>query len=534
MKLVPGPVGPPCIRFGVPSASKWVAYTGFGLGANDPFHIAITIRDPTSNYGFAASLGRNWFNRNSSRSITSSAGRGALTVIDDGYGEIGIIGNSYLTGLWVSSIAEFASTTSRRIIVNGSDIVTDSTSITLTNAPAAFVVGSAPDGAYYLNGVQLGHVAVFAGLASPFFIEKHRQGIHPTQLPGQLLECWDLDRVGVLRGHRGTLLIPSTFTMMPGGSGPNWAQGPPVLRRVYAFLGSSGGTTFAESIGLSAALALTPTTRMTMQGAVAMTAGASVADTAAGTLQAAATLAAIAALANDSTLRTSGATALTAETALTVATTASLVASLALTAEGAMMPGAVLLAQAVAALSAAATLGTTSSLAGGPTTYDGSMALTAQAGLLHVAVLNAIASVQVTGAASLTPSGALTASGASSLNAGTGVGVSGAITAQAALVMSLAAAINTAAAQVHAAATDLSAQTGIAAASQAQFRSALSLACAAVLQTAAAIPGTPTYDIIMAAAVMLRQAGVTEAGIAAPGANAATLGSAGATDESIH
>jgi hypothetical protein len=120
----------------------------------------------------------------------------------------------------------------------------DSTSLSLSVAPQTIRIGLSHANTQALN-IPLAHVAVFAGTASDTLIARHKAGVHPTQLPGQLLECWDLDRVGPIVGLvRGTVLNP-----VNGGSlttGPAHVQGPPVLRRSWVAT-AAGGTDYTLS-----------------------------------------------------------------------------------------------------------------------------------------------------------------------------------------------------------------------------------------------------------------------------------------------
>jgi hypothetical protein len=137
----------------------------------------------------------------------------------------------------VPVIGEFASTTSRRIIANGT-AVSNATSNAPTLAPTHIYVGATFTAAAPYSG-SIASVAFFAGTASDDLIALHRQGVHPTQLPGALLECWDLDHVGPVVGLvRGTLLSP-----VAGGSltpGP-MVQGPPLVRRFFVGATTAGG-----------------------------------------------------------------------------------------------------------------------------------------------------------------------------------------------------------------------------------------------------------------------------------------------------
>jgi hypothetical protein len=121
---------------------------------------------------------------------------------------------------------------------------TDATLISLTHDPGEIHIGT------NFSAGAIAQVAIFAGVASDALITAHVQGVHPTGLPGRLLECWDLDRVGPIAGVRGTILQP-----ILGGSlaaGPN-IQGPPTRRRLFTE-GVAGGVSIPRLLSRASSL----------------------------------------------------------------------------------------------------------------------------------------------------------------------------------------------------------------------------------------------------------------------------------------
>jgi hypothetical protein len=246
IRRVPGAVGSRAARAFVAASSQYLeAATGFGLGANDPFYVTLWARRDSSavnqsyiHLGVAGTL-------NNSRRLSSSA---ATTISARSYDNAGAQSNassaagSFDTGRWYAVVGEWASVTSRRVIVDGV-ATSNSTSRSVSAAPNTFSVGVGLDASAALTGA-MATIALFAGTASDSLIAQHRMGVHPTRLPGQLLECWDLDRVGPIRGLvRGTVLSPTN-----GGSltpGPSWMQGPPVTRRLYVDYGGGAATAYS-------------------------------------------------------------------------------------------------------------------------------------------------------------------------------------------------------------------------------------------------------------------------------------------------
>ncbi len=253
IRRVPGAVGSRAARaFASASGQYLEAATGLGLGASDPFYI-VTYARRTATGGFPVivSIGTGGTANNSCwlYSHTGTANNIAAVSINaaGGFYRATIDGGWPVDGTFYSLIAEFSDDNTRRMISNGTAVTTIGT-IT-RSAPALIRIGREPHtAAAVLDGV-VPHVAIFAGTASDSLISLHRRGVHPTRLPGQLLECWDLDRVGPIRGLvRGTVLSPTG-----GGSlapGPSWAQGP---NRVYrmpvgdVFAGTTNYTLTADA-----------------------------------------------------------------------------------------------------------------------------------------------------------------------------------------------------------------------------------------------------------------------------------------------
>lgn len=265
-------------------------------------------------------------------------------------------------------------------------------------------------------------------------------------------------------------------------------------------LASGGGTTYQESITLSAVAALTDSSRAVFRSSIAMTADAAVADSGRADMVAAATLSAVAGFASEARADLVGATTLTADAGLSAVSVAQMVAALTLTADAPLAAASRLLAVAAATLTANATL---TAADGGAQTYQESISLAANATLVHASVLQAVAAASLTADASLTGDAALRAA--------------------ASLTFTLQATIDAAATQMHAAAVALDAQTGITAASRADYVASLTLAVAAVLQAAGTVAGAPSYTVLRIAAESLRAASATSE----------TLRAADVTDEEL-
>lgn len=198
------------------------------------------------------SLGVAGASNNDSRRLGSTATAAiGVTALD----AAGTSGQATVTGFttsttWYALVGEFAGTASRRVIRDGV-VGSNATAITLTSAPNQIRIGNTANAAQPFSGVAT-PVGIFAGTASDSFIALHRQGIHPTQLPGQLLECWDLDRIGPVAGLvRGTVLEPTNGGELTAGP---TVQGSPVARRFY--VGATGGGATSYSITGSGGFAL--------------------------------------------------------------------------------------------------------------------------------------------------------------------------------------------------------------------------------------------------------------------------------------
>lgn len=471
--------GRPARTFVRASTQYLLADTGFGLTANSAVTICLTAAR-TSNLttmalvtlGVSGSANDCVAIQAAGADTVACGSRNAASTTRQATSAAG----AFTSGAgYISIVGSQETTTSRWIYTNGVGV--QNTQSSSLSAPTAFSIGVTP-GATNGTDANIGCVAIFAGAATPSLVALHAAGVHPTRLPGTLMECWDLDRVGVLVGLvRGTVLTPTN-----GGGltlGPTQAQGH--QRRVWLPVGDvfAGGTTYQESLALSASHGLDPTTRMTLQGAVAMTAEASVAEAGLGAWQ--------------------SAVSLSASTAITPSAIATLAAQFALTADVTLVPAATLIAQCAAVLSASTAL----SVSAGAATYTEALALEASTALVPSAVVQMLASMGVSASTALDP--------AASLTHGT------------TLALGLSTAIDTAAAQMHAAAVALEAATGIAAASRADYQASISLAVATVLQTAGSIVGAPTYAVLLVAAETLRAAAAT----------GDTLTAAAATDEEL-
>ncbi len=237
IRKVPGAAASRAARVLDNALSQYMrADSGFGLGAGDPFYIVVRARRTnTFSFSTVASLGVSGGSTNNSHWIYAQASstEAAFVTINSsgGFERADSTGTRWsVDGLYHSLIGEQASTASRRLITDGVAF-TNSGTAAISTAPNVFFVGCSPDLAT-IAGLDTAHVAIFRGTASDDLIAKHVRGAHPMSLPGHLLECWEMDRVGPLRGLvRGTMLNP-----VNGGSliaGPVTQQGAPTLRRFF-------------------------------------------------------------------------------------------------------------------------------------------------------------------------------------------------------------------------------------------------------------------------------------------------------------
>ena len=279
IRRVPGAVGVRAARAFAAASSQYLeAATGFGLGANDPFYFLVRARrDASTSNQCLVQLGRTGGSANDSRGLLTV---GASTVSARSITATGTNGtatsaaSAFTSGAgWYSLIAEFGGSASRRIIVDGV-AVSNSTSRALTNAPDVLRVGVDLAGTTPFTG-GLSQLAIFAGTASDALIAAHRLGVHPTQLPGRLLECWDLDRVGPIVGLvRRTVLSPVNGGSLTAGPA---IQGPPRSARI--FVPSVGGATNYTLSADSGSVAATGTAAGTLYSRVLSAASGAVAAT---------------------------------------------------------------------------------------------------------------------------------------------------------------------------------------------------------------------------------------------------------------
>lgn len=236
---VPASVTPSAARQFTASSTQYVyADTGLGIGANDAFFFAVWARrSTTSGNQTIIGLGVAGSGNNVRRLLTDGTG-GILAILADNVGSQTWAtsgSTAFPAGTYVSLIGEYASTTSRRIICDGV-AVSDSGNRTLGVDPDRIIVAAHPNITTYADAA-IASVALFSGTASAQLITQHRQGVHPGNLPGRLIECWDLDRVGPIVGHvRGTVLQPVNGGALTSSV---MRQGPSRSPRVYVDMGAS-------------------------------------------------------------------------------------------------------------------------------------------------------------------------------------------------------------------------------------------------------------------------------------------------------
>ena len=245
-RRIPGAVGGrPARTFLIASAQYLEAPTGFGLGANDPFYlVGWSRRDATTAnqylvmLGVAGSVDNYRLLRTGSGNLVAESRDAAATNAASSAASTYVSGDG-----WHSWVAEWAGVSSRRLVLDGT-LYTSTTTRTVGAAPTAFRIGRSLGDTLPVTGA-INSVAIFAGTASDSLIALHRRGVHPTQLPGTLLECWDLDRVGPIVGLvRGTVLTPTNGGSLTGG--PPQVQGPP--RRVWLPVGTAGGAPTSHTL----------------------------------------------------------------------------------------------------------------------------------------------------------------------------------------------------------------------------------------------------------------------------------------------
>lgn len=165
---------------------------------------------------------------------------------------------------------------------------------------------------------------------------------------------------------------------------------------------------------------------------------------------------------------------------------AAMVGSMSLTSVAALTPAGNLLAAAAALLQAAHSLGVSD---GGPQTYQESVGMAAAVAAFTAAVAGMGSGVSLTATSTLTP------------DAATRLG--------AIIALQVGAAANHSASVLHQTAVSLSGSTGVGAGSLAQFRSAALLSAISTLNTAGLLAGVPTYEAIRVAVALLKMAGIS-------------------------
>jgi hypothetical protein len=247
IRKVPGSVGARATRAFVAASTQYLSVsTDFGLTGADPFHLVSWAKRTGTNCTIGmlgvsgSSDGRRYLTASGSTLLAAASNNsGGATTAFAASAANSFTASGAGSG-WHSAIGEWESATSRRVIVDGVASAPETTNIIITGSPNLFRIGANMAGTSPADG-QFAHVALFAGTASDALIALAARGTHPTQLPGALIECWDLDRVGPVVGLvRGTVLAPTG-----GGSlapGPR-IQGPPILRRFFvgAVAGGGGG-----------------------------------------------------------------------------------------------------------------------------------------------------------------------------------------------------------------------------------------------------------------------------------------------------
>lgn len=222
-RKVPGAFGTQTART-VSSSMKLVGtITSLGIPANGPFVFAVRMRRDAVN-GLVARLDATPVR--SMHAIAFDVGETyQWSTYDWGTNQAYINRSGAPQGEWISVIMEIESTTARRYILNGAAGTSTTLVGPMTGNIDTIQIGG--EGAT----ASVAQAALFAGLASDALIAQHRQGIHPSRLPGALLECWDLDRVGPIAGLvRGTILAPTGGASLVAGP---TIQGPPVTRRFF-------------------------------------------------------------------------------------------------------------------------------------------------------------------------------------------------------------------------------------------------------------------------------------------------------------
>ncbi len=225
--LGPATTTPNARTFVAASQQYMQANTGFGLGANEACYIVARARrnDATTNRVIAglftgidsANNRRLGFGAVDTVSATAFDSTGTPTWAEAPW----VISSDYQ-----SLIASFPSAASRTIIVNGTTTVVSTDTRTVSVAPSYVFVGGL--GTFNSTGADIAHVAIFKGTPTDELIRLHALGVHPTQLPGHLLECWDLNATGNITGANGTVL-----TAFNGGT---TAVGPSAITNVQEAL----------------------------------------------------------------------------------------------------------------------------------------------------------------------------------------------------------------------------------------------------------------------------------------------------------
>lgn len=205
------------------------ASTGFGLAANDPWFVTLFIKRETTGTGMVVQLGLSGSNAQS-RYLYNPAATTVGVYTQGASSSSAISAATFVAGqTWYPLIGEWASTASRRVILAGA-VVSDTATQSLSSAPSLFRIGAQMNAGLPSN-ISVQAVGVFAGAASDELIAAHARGIHPKRLPGQLLECWDLDRIGPITGLvSGTVLAPTNGGTLTAGPP---IQGPPTPRRFF-------------------------------------------------------------------------------------------------------------------------------------------------------------------------------------------------------------------------------------------------------------------------------------------------------------
>jgi len=228
---VPGAFGTQAAREVSSSMPLVGTITSLGIPANGPFICAVRMRRDAVN-GLVARLDATPVR--SMHAIAYDVGETyQWSTYNWGTNQAYINRSGAPQGEWVSVIMEIESTTARRYILNGSA----GTSATLVGPMTGNIdtIKIGGEGA----SASVAQVALFAGTASDALIAQHRQGVHPSRLPGALVECWDLDRVGPIAGLvRGTWLAPTGGATLTAGPS---IQGPPTLRRFFFGPMTGGG-----------------------------------------------------------------------------------------------------------------------------------------------------------------------------------------------------------------------------------------------------------------------------------------------------